>query len=169
MLQSASAIAPAVGQVATVLLPLPLDKSYDYLLPPGLVAKRGLLVRVPLGSRRLIGVVWGVAKGDVPPEKLKTAEPIDERRLPQALCDFVDWVAHYTLSPPGAVLAQALRAQGLFDDKSLRRGLVRGSVAGRPTPARARVAQLLSDGETARRCRKSRSRRRSARASSRRW
>ncbi len=97
MLQSASAIAPAVGQIATVLLPLPLDKSYDYLLPPGLIAKRGLLVRVPLGSRRLIGVVWGGPKRRVPPEKLKSAEPIDGGPLPQALCDFVDWVAQYTL------------------------------------------------------------------------
>ena len=143
----ASAIAPAVGQVATVLLPLPLDKSYDYLLPPGLIAKRGLLVRVALGSRRLIGVVWGAAKGDVPPEKLKTAEVIDEQRLPEALCDFVDWVAQYTVSAPGAVLAQALRVQGLFDDKPQRRGLVPGSGAGRRTPARARIAELLSDGE----------------------
>lgn len=147
MLQSASIIAPAVGQVATVLLPLPLDKSYDYVLPPGFIAKRGLLVRVPLGSRRLIGVVWGAAKGDVPPEKLKAAEPIDERRLPQALCDFVDWVAQYTVSAPGAVLAQALRAQGLFDEKVPRRGFVLGDAAGRRTPARARVAALLSDGE----------------------
>ena len=147
MLQSASIIAPAVGQVATVLLPLPLDKSYDYVLPPGFIAKRGLLVRVPLGSRRLIGVVWGAAKGDVPPEKLKAAEPIDGGRLPQALCDFIDWVAQYTVSAPGAVLAQALRAQGLFDEKVQRRGFVLGDAAGRRTPARARVTALLSDGE----------------------
>ena len=147
MLQSASAIAPAAGQVATVLLPLPLDKSWDYLLPPGQIAKRGLLVRVPLGSRRLVGVVWGVAKGDVTPDRLKAAEVIDERWLPQPLCDFVDWVAQYTVSAPGAVLAQVLRVQGIFAGEPERRGLVLGHAADRQTSARARIAELLGDGD----------------------
>jgi NitT/TauT family transport system substrate-binding protein len=29
------------------------------------------------------------------------------------LCDFIDWVADYTLNPPGAILAMALRSQGV--------------------------------------------------------
>ena len=66
--------------------------------------------------------------------------------MPEALCDFVDWVAQYTLSPAGAVLGQALRVHGLFDEKLQRKALVAGAVLARTTPARARVHALMTDG-----------------------
>ena len=42
----------------SVLLPLPLDRAYDYAVPEGLDLAPGDLVRVPLGARALAGVVW---------------------------------------------------------------------------------------------------------------
>src|ERR1700710_2476952 len=56
--QAAIANPPAMEQRAAVLLPLPLPHAYDYRLPAGMVPKRGLLVRAPLGARSRIGVVW---------------------------------------------------------------------------------------------------------------
>ena len=47
--------------------------------------------------------------------------------LPPKLCDFIDWVADYTLNPPGAILAMALRSRGAFEPESLRVAYVRGS------------------------------------------
>ena len=135
----------AQGQRATVMLPLPLNRAYDYELPPGIIAKRGMLVRAPLGPRRLVGVVWGAARGGISADRLKPAEVLPERHLPEALCDFVDWVAQYTLSPPGAVLGQVLHAPGLFDSEP-RKALTRGADPCRATPARARVHVLMSDG-----------------------
>ena len=41
----------------SVLLPLPLEGPYDYAAPPGQGLAPGDLVRVPLGSRELTGVV----------------------------------------------------------------------------------------------------------------
>ena len=42
--------------------------------------------------------------------RLKVAEPLEGApALPAKLCDFIDWVADYTLNPPGAILAMALR------------------------------------------------------------
>jgi primosomal protein N' (replication factor Y) (superfamily II helicase) len=128
------------------MLPLALDKSYDYALPNGVMVKRGMLVRASLGSRKIIGVVWGAANGNVPQEKIKAAEPVHEGRMPEALCDFVDWVANYTLSPPGAVLSQALRVQGLFDEKPQRKALTGGIARTRLSPARRRVHSLMVDG-----------------------
>ena len=47
-----------------VLLPLPLSGAYDYLADPALGLRPGDFVRVPLGARVAIGVVWD----PVPPD-----------------------------------------------------------------------------------------------------
>jgi primosomal protein N' (replication factor Y) len=134
-------------QRAAILLPLPLPQAYDYRLPEGVVPKRGLLVRAPLGARTRIGVVWGTAEGGIAAEKLRLAEPVADLRFPSALCDFIDWVARYTLSAPGAVLAQALRAPGVFDAEVPRNALIVGSaLPPRMNPTRERVLRLMADG-----------------------
>ena len=139
---------PAVARAA-VLLPLPLPQAYDYALPEGVVPRRGMLVRAPLGPRLVIGVVWGKPDADVPAEKVKLAEPIAGFRLPAPLCDFIDWVARYTLSSPGAVLAQALRVPAAFEPEVGRKALVIGNgIPERMTPPRERVLKLMADGLT---------------------
>src|SRR5882672_7156498 len=96
---------------AGVLLPLPLPGPYDYKLPKGVEVARGLLVVAPLGSRETLGAVWGEAEGSVGDNRLKEAVPLDGHPiLPSDLCDFIDWVAEYTLNAPGMILAMALRS-----------------------------------------------------------
>ena len=135
---------PVVG----VLLPLPLAGAYDYKLPAGNNAPRGSLVSAPLGNREVLGVVWGAAEGTVGDNRLKVAEPLEGApALPQKLCDFIDWVADYTLSPPGAILAMALRSRGAFEPEARRIAYVRGSVTPpRMSQARARTLEMASDG-----------------------
>ena len=41
-----------------VLLPLPLEDAYDYAVPEDLSLTPGDFVKVPLGPRQAIGVVW---------------------------------------------------------------------------------------------------------------
>jgi len=131
---------------AGVLLPLPLAGAYDYRLAASL--PRGTLVEAPLGSRRVLGVVWGESDGSVADEKLKRAMPLDGLpKLPTTLCDFVDWVARYTFSPPGAVLALALRVRQAFEPDAPRSAYIRGEITpARMTPARGRALALASDG-----------------------
>jgi primosomal protein N' (replication factor Y) len=90
----------------SVLLPYPFDAPFTYAadeeLPPG------TLVRVPLGPRMAVGAVWA----DAPDEAVKTkpiAEVLTFPLLPKPLMDFIDWVAAYTLSKRGDVLALALK------------------------------------------------------------
>ncbi|MCL2469686.1 MAG: primosomal protein N' [Alphaproteobacteria bacterium] len=91
-----------------VLLPVPVGAGYDYLVPEGLAIKIGQFVRVPLGSKEEIGVVWGQGTGQVAPEKLKPIkEVLDLPPMPASTCAFMDWVASYTLTPPGALLKMA--------------------------------------------------------------
>ena len=137
--------APATGR-AGVLLPLPLAGAYDYRLAAPL--PRGTLVAAPLGSREVLGVVWGEGDGGVAEVKLKQAIPLEGLpKLPAALCDFIDWVARYTFNPPGAVLALGLRARQAFGPEVTRSAYVRGDVTPtRMTPARERVLALAQDG-----------------------
>jgi primosomal protein N' (replication factor Y) len=135
---------PVVG----VLLPLPLAGAYDYKLPAGLNAGRGALVAAPLGNREVLGVVWGTAEGTVGDNRLKLAEPLDGApSLPPKLCDFIDWVADYTLNPPGAILAMALRSRGAFEPEARRIAYVKGSVTPpRMSAARSRTLEVAGDG-----------------------
>jgi primosomal protein N' (replication factor Y) len=131
-----------------VLLPLPLAGAYDYELPRGVAAKRGLVVCAPLGPRESLGVVWGKAEGAVGDNRLKEAVPFDGQPiLPTGLCDFIDWVAGYTLTPPGLVLAMALRSRQAFKPEIPRIGYAKGdAVAKRMTPTRQRVLDIAADG-----------------------
>jgi primosomal protein N' (replication factor Y) len=134
--------------VAGVLLPLPLAGAYDYKLPPGVNAVRGAVVAAPLGNREMLGVVWGAAEGTVGDNRLKVAEPLEGApALPEKLCDFIDWVADYTLNPPGAILAMALRSRGAFEPENKRTAYVRGSVTPpRMSEARQRTLEIAGDG-----------------------
>jgi primosomal protein N' (replication factor Y) len=98
------------GERVRVLLPLPLAGAYDYRVGPGLGLKPGDFVRVPLGRRQAIGVVWGKSDGEsVAEAKLKNVSGCcDVPRLNEEMRRFIDWVADYNLSPPGAVLRMAM-------------------------------------------------------------
>src|SRR5215469_7754934 len=124
---------PALGisPRAGVLLPRPLKGPYDYKLPKGCNAPRGTLVAAPLGTGEILGVVWGKAEGSVGDNRLREAQPLEGYpRLPAQRCDFIDWVAQYTLYAPGSILAMALRSQAAFEPEGVRIAYVRGS----PTP-----------------------------------
>ena len=54
---------PAGGEVVQVLTPVGLDLSYSYRVPRGLDVRPGSIVQVPLGPRKVVGVV-----NDVTPE-----------------------------------------------------------------------------------------------------
>ena len=94
-----------------VLLPYPFPGPFDYRVPPDLHPEPGDVVLVPLNRRQEIGVVWDHASDEsIPDRKLKPLSGlIDTPPMRLALRQFVDWVASYTLSSPGEVMAMALR------------------------------------------------------------
>ena len=130
-----------------VLLPLPLRGAYDYLVPEGMEVAAGDFVEVPLGSRSVLGVVWAEAKDDVPRAKLKQIEAkIEMAPLPEISRRFIDWVANYCLSAPGAVLKMAMSVSDAFKpERSLKAYAVGDPESGQVTAARQRVLNALSD------------------------
>lgn len=103
---------PNLSRRCKVLLPLPMGDGYDYLLPEGVEAVPGHFVRVPLGPREVIGVVWDDAPDpDVPVAKVKTVLSVVEAPpLSKSVRSFVDWVSQYMLSPRGTVLRLVMRS-----------------------------------------------------------
>jgi primosomal protein N' (replication factor Y) len=78
-------------------------------VPEPLILAAGDIVAVPLGRRQVVGMVWGPGEGQVAAAKLKDVRArLDVPPLPLAARQFVDWVAGYTLNPPGAVLKMML-------------------------------------------------------------
>jgi primosomal protein N' (replication factor Y) len=100
----------AAARRIRVLLPLPLADAYDYRVPAGMEVVPGAYLSVPLGNRMLPGVAWGdSAESDVENPRLKSVIAVyDAPPMTATLRRFVDWVAAYTLTPPGAVLRMAM-------------------------------------------------------------
>jgi primosomal protein N' (replication factor Y) len=139
---------------ARVLLPLPLAGAYDYLAPPELALKPGDFVAAPLGKNELLGVVWGEATGEVAPAKLKRiVERLDAPPMPEALRRLIDWVAAYTVAPPGAVLRMAMSvSDALYPGRAIAghaltaHGHAALAQQRALTPTRIRVLQALAEG-----------------------
>jgi primosomal protein N' (replication factor Y) len=116
----------------SVLLPYPFESAFTYeaefLLPPG------TLVRVPLGSRMVIGAVWDEA-ADAKIRAKPVAEILNFPPLPEALRQFIDWVANYTISKRGDVLALALKAPLLIEPKRRKALAFNTANAAHPGPA----------------------------------
>ncbi len=136
----------------SVLLPLPLDGAYDYKADPAWGLGRGAVVEVPLGRRRLIGVVLGPGGDDVAEDKLRWAiRAFDVPRLPGTVLDLVDWVAGWTLAPRGSVLRMAISSPGALEPPPATQVLTAVPEASWPstvrmTPARRRTLATLADG-----------------------
>ncbi|MCX7890234.1 MAG: primosomal protein N' [Rhodobacteraceae bacterium] len=136
----------AGGEAVSVQTAEPVDRRLDYLAPPGGVAA-GAFVEVPLGPRRVAGVVWAEGSGDRDRARLKpVARVLDAAPLRGEMRTFLARAADYTLTPMHAMLRLAMRAPGLADPPALRRVLGPG---GRPparmTGARARVMAALAE------------------------
>ena len=141
-----------------VLLPLPLPAALDYLAPDeGAPPEPGSFVRVPLGVRSLVGVVWSGADGELPVERLKpVVEALPIPRLRPELRRFVERVAAYTMAPTGSVLRMTMSVADALQPPRPRR-VCAASAAGlaalsstasakRLTQARQRVLEALRDG-----------------------
>ena len=132
-----------------VLLPYPFPGPFDYAVPDDLDPRPGDIVLVPLNRREEVGVVWDEPAGDaVPAHKLKPIVGIiDSTPMGASLRRFVDWVASYTLSPPGDVLAMALRVLSTQEIRVVTYRRVDPAPAARITPPRQRVLDALAQRE----------------------
>ena len=128
------------GERVGVLTTQPLDRVLDYRAPEG-GCHLGAYVEVPLGPRRVLGVIWGPGAGDFDSAKLRPVNRVlDVAPMRDEMRQFLTKSADYTLTPLPAMLRLATRAPGLSDPVSMRKVLrPTGQMPDRMTEARERV------------------------------
>jgi primosomal protein N' (replication factor Y) len=143
--------APAAGPgLAQVMALVALDASYTYRVPPGMDLGPGSIVRVPLGTRAVLGVVTDEAPTlSAGSNRLRAVErTFDVPRLKPGLTAFAEWVSRYTLTPRGMVYRMTVRAPEALDPEPPVRAVVRaGPPPERMTDARRRVLAVLEREE----------------------
>ncbi len=108
------------ARIARVAVPVPLRRTFDFLIPSSAaLAAPGMRVVVPFRRRRLIGVITEfTARSELRPERLKSIISVldDQPVVPQTLQRVLQWAADYYHHPIGEVWQAALPV-------ALRRGL----------------------------------------------
>lgn len=132
------------GALVGVLTPEPIDRVLDYRAPEG-GCWLGAFVEVPLGPRKVLGVVWGEGKGDFDPAKVRAVTRVlDAAPMREEMREFLVRAGAYTLTPLSQMLRLATRVPGLSDPPSMRKVYRLGQgEADRMTSARARVVETL--------------------------
>jgi primosomal protein N' (replication factor Y) (superfamily II helicase) len=99
---------PKSGNRVRVVLLTQVIGPLDYRLPAGMAAEAGSIVVVPLGPRKLLGVIWDDgAFGDeaIEEHRLRNVlEVVDIPSIAPGLRRLVDWVGDYYLASHASVL-----------------------------------------------------------------
>ena len=134
------------GELVSVLTTQPIDRFLDYKAPKEGV-NLGSYVEVPLGPRKVIGVVWCAGKGDYDQNKIRTiSNRLDVPEMRPEMMEFLSRAGRYTLTPLNGMLKLATRAPGLTDPPSMKIVYAKGDRdVDRMTPARERVLKILKD------------------------
>ncbi len=131
------------GDPVAVLTTEPVSRLFDYLAPAGGVSI-GALVKVPLGPRGVLGVVWSAGTG-FDKSKLRPISMVaDLPPLAPDMIEFLTRVADYNVAPLSQVLRLATRAPGLLDPPAKRKLIsLTGRQPNKSTAARSRVIDFL--------------------------
>ena len=132
------------GDLVAVQTTQPLDRTLDYRAPEG-GCVLGDFVEVPLGPRKVPGVIWGPGRGDFDRAKIRSViRVLDVAPMRDEMRAFLAKAADYTLTPMSVMLRLAMRAPGLGDPPSMRKIYRRGTgEPDRMTDARRRVMEVL--------------------------
>lgn len=134
---------------AQVLAPLPLARAYDYRIPDSLSLNPGDYVRVPLGKKETVGVVWALARDEaVDPGKIKyVLQKYPCPPMPEVHRQFIEWVARYTMADLGTVLKMSLSVpEALQPAKTIPAYTLPKKVPAKLSSHRKKVLDLLADG-----------------------
>ena len=150
--------------VASIVLPGPLDRPLDYLVPEQLAGRvePGKRVRVPLGrsNRPTVGYCVAVATRNVPSSGLKAVCDIEDERplLSPVMLELTAWMSERWLCRHGEVLEAVLpagvrEAAGSREQPYLMPAATRPAAESAPatrlTPSQANVLAAATEPQTA--------------------
>ena len=90
-------------ELVSVLTTQPLDRALDYKAPEG-GCFLGAFVEVPLGPRKVLGLVWGAGQGNFDRSKIRSViRVLDVAPMREEMRLFLGRAADYTLTPMPAM------------------------------------------------------------------
>lgn len=122
----------------------------DYRVPDGMNVEPGSIVMVPLGPRKVPGVVWEAESfpvDEIDPKKLRPLlEARDVPPLKAPLRRLVEWTANYYFASPSSVLRMVLSSGAAFtDNRPIIEYHLNGNVPDRMTSQREQALEKLVD------------------------
>ena len=124
----------------------PFARFLDYLAPEG-GCKIGSFLTLPLGKRKVIGVVWGAGEGQYELSKLRNAiSVIDAPPMSYSMRKFLEAVSDYTITPLNLILRLCTRVPDLNKPSVTQKvfSLASNHSNFRKTPQRNRLISALS-------------------------
>lgn len=102
-----------MAKVAKILLPLPFNREFDYLMDAAHEIHEGNYAYVPFGNKKLWGVVTQIKQKKESSFKGKLKSIISTAKLdnvdippfPEKLLELIEWQANYTMEEKGKVLS----------------------------------------------------------------
>lgn len=125
---------------------------FDYGVPQGMDLPTGSVVQVPLGPRRIDGIVWDSGSFGAEEIEASRLRPVvaryDMPPLSAALRRLIEWTADYYLASPAAVARMALPSGSLLGPgRSITEYRLTGEPPARMTPQRQVVYDTLGDAQ----------------------
>ncbi|AKK20288.1 primosomal protein N' [Candidatus Liberibacter africanus] len=148
MVSLESSLEEVVRSRVVVLLLQSVSGPYVYSVPCGMGLELGSIVRVPLRSRTVLGIVWHDSEQEqnIAHLKLRPVEYVfDCPPLSGQICEFIKWVAKYTFSSVGLVARMVVSA--LSETEKMEEKIQFTGVLPRiNTEKRLRVLNEIKDG-----------------------
>lgn len=99
------------ANIIEVALPVPLNRTFDYIVDKNINVQIGMRVTVPFGKRTLTGVIWQVkTQSQHETTKLKAIKAVidDTPILDEQTIKLCTWASRYYHHPVGEVITNAL-------------------------------------------------------------
>jgi primosomal protein N' (replication factor Y) len=146
MVESLFDAAEGATEVAEVLVPVAVAGTYSYANANRLPLALGDQVIVSLGNRPTLGVVWSLRQSASGSNLKPVEHRFDLAPMRAEMRAFIDWIADWTLSPPGMVLRMALRDPETAAETPRLGVRLTGAMPQRLTPARQRLLEAAAGG-----------------------
>ncbi len=136
------------GDLVAVLPSAPIDNLLDYKVSD-ISVRLGSFVVVPLGPRRVVGVVWDKGAGDFDQSKLRSIiKVLDVPGLDHSFRLFLEKVSEYNLVSLPLALARLTRLPELTEGPKVEKYCQwDGTLPSKMTPPRKKLFQVLEPGK----------------------
>jgi primosomal protein N' (replication factor Y) len=98
----------SIPSTVQVLLPIAIDRPFDYSIPPDFKGEVGDFVEVPFRGKAIYGVIWDRKETNYTGNLKEVIRRVNLPPISLQNREFITWVAKYNLAPLGMILKMAM-------------------------------------------------------------